>query len=579
MKNKSIKKIDFSRKRFATIADRYYNEGKYVSALRLAYKELNEYEGDADVYARLADIYEAMGLHGSAINWLFRFLDIAAPEDYPDIYEGLAVNFLNMGNEAASAYYYNLLVDVDDTLPQETKFDIAQTFAKPKSANFRFVYPPQLADYSKELSAGSRALKAGDTRRAIEFLSVIEKGSKEYAEAQEMQAVAQLLAGNVEKAREICETQLQDTPDDLRVLATLAAVYLEQGEDEKAREIAERLCQMPQDNTDDMYKVATVCCENGLHEEAYEKFTELERKLPFDGRMLYFKAVAAFKCGKYTESERAFDELCSVYPDAEVAKYYLKSLRAYNNEEKSNANAVLPVEPSYFYHLPQEEREARCRILLQIRETPKEEAQLLGLLAWHDGYLRWCFDEMDGADHDLQYLAILTGEYVRADDFLREVLLDDEVLDVLKVETLRLLYERNEEMDVGVVLYHVFHHVDILKLSIGRKRRKYFIQAHAKTASKFVMVSANHGLKLKRATEELYRSLEANNNLELVTNPDDCACAIYILSGLTELRGDMQKMISAFEANAENVEKILSGALGKTTQSPANTEEKENDAR
>ena len=125
-KNTQIKKIDFSRKRLAKLADKYYNEGKYVSALRLAYREWNAYGGDPEVFARLSDIYEGMGLQGSAINCWFRFLDIAEEEDLPDIYEGLAVNYLNLGNESQSAYYYNKLIDADDTIPNETKMEIVR---------------------------------------------------------------------------------------------------------------------------------------------------------------------------------------------------------------------------------------------------------------------------------------------------------------------------------------------------------------------------------------------------------------------------------------------------------------------
>ena len=85
--------IDYSRKRLAKLADKFYNEGKYLSALRFAYEELNGYGEDVDVFARFADIYEGMGLHLSAINWFSRFLDVAADEDFPDVYEGLAVNY------------------------------------------------------------------------------------------------------------------------------------------------------------------------------------------------------------------------------------------------------------------------------------------------------------------------------------------------------------------------------------------------------------------------------------------------------------------------------------------------------
>ncbi len=564
---KKVKKIDFSRKRIASCADKYYNEGKYIPALRLAYQQLSLYGGDGDVYTRLSDIYEGMGLHGSAINWWFRFLDEASEEDLPDIYEGLAVNFLSVGNETAAAYYYNRLVEADEMISDETKLDIAQAFSQSKKNGFRFVYPPNLADYSREIDAGSRALKAGDCERAISLLSVVEKGAKEYSSAQEMQAVAYLLAGKAKTAQEICEKLLLDEPENVRILATLAATYLEQGKEEEALALAYKLCTFDVEDTDDIYKVATVCCENGLHEEAYQRFSLLEQKLPFDGRMLYFKAVSAFKSGKLKQSEQAFDELCTVYPDAEVGKYYLRALRSYHAEkEDGDKNPPPPIEPNYFYHLPQEEREARCRALIRVKECPKDEAQLFGLLVWKDGLFRWCFDEMDGSDHDLQYLALVTAEHVRADDFLREVLLDDEVLDVLKIETLRILFARNEDAEFGVTLCHLYRRVRLLKIKIGKKKRKRFLEGYAKVASKFAIIQDGYGKKLKQAAEKLYDALSENNALDLIENSDDCACAIFLLSGIKELRGNIETVASAFEANAEKVQVLLSETIKPAPQ-------------
>ena len=575
--------IDYSRKRLARLADKFYNEGNYLSALRFAYEELNGYGGDGDVFARLSDIYEGMGLHASAINWWFRFLDVAEEEDLPDIYEGLAVNYLNLGNENASAYYYNKLIDVDANLPEETKMDIVDAFSKSKRDLFRFTYPPRLADYSREMDAGSKALKHGDSKRAIVYLSMVEKGSKDYASAQEMQAVAYLLEGDTQKAEKICVDLLEEYPDDVRTLSTLAAVYLEQERKDESREIALKLYQLEQTDSEDLYKVATVCCENGLHAEAYEKFCQLEKKLPYDGRMLYFKGVAAFLCGKLNEAERTLDTLCTVYPDAEVAKYYLRALR--NREQdieedknetgETNAQEPLP-EPTYFYHLPQEEREERCRAMIQMSKCAADEAQLFGLLALHDGYFRWAFDEMDGADHDLQYLAIATAVHVRADEFIRDVLLDSEVLDVLKVETLRMLYERNEETEIGLVLCHIYRNLCLSRIAIGRKKRKRFIEAHAKIASRFVVISDVYGKKMKATTESLYKSLSESGALDMVDNTDDLACAIFLLSGLKELGNNPQAIAQALDANYERVQALTDVALGRN-QSPSiseNTQEK-----
>ena len=556
-KSSKVRKIDYDIERLGAMADKYYNEGKLLSAVQFAYRQYELYGGDGDIYTRLADIYEALGLHASAINWLYKFMDIAEIDELPDIYEGLAVNYLNMGQENYSAYYYNRLIDADASLPMEAKQDILNAFSKPKSSGFRFVYPPEAADYSKELDFGSRALKAGDCKRAVKVLDQIEKGSKEYAQAKEMQAVAYLLGGEEGEAEKICLEILQTKPNDTRALATLSAVYLEQGKKEESLEIALKLYESVQDNTDDLYKVATVCCENGLHRQAFEKFCELEKQLPFDGRMLYFKAVAAYKCGELEEAEKAFDRLCTVYPDAEVAKYYLRALRSRQDGERPDEAD----EPDYLYHLPQAEREERCRALLHIGNAPKDEAQLFGLVALHDGYFRWCFDEMDGADHDLQYLALVTAEHVRADDFLRDVLLDCEVKDVLKVETLRMLYERNEDMAIGLVLCHVYRRLLLYKIKIGRKKRKRFLAGYAKIASRFVAVQAEYGRRMQTAAEKLYAALTERERLDLIENEDDLACAIYFLAGLKELGRDIETVVKAFDANEARVISLTSIAV------------------
>lgn len=563
-KNTRVKKIDFSRRRISKLADKYYNEGKYVSALRLAYREWNTYGGDPEVFARLSDIYEGMGLQGSAINCWFRFLDVAEEEDLPDIYEGLAANFLGIGNESQSAYYYNRLIDADDSISDDVKLDIAEAFSTKKKDKFRFVYPPRLADYSQEVTLGSRALKVGDCKRAIEEFSKVVKGSKEYRSAKEMQAVAHLLSGDTDSAERVCQDLLEEYPEDVRVQATLAAVYLEQGRGGKSREIALSLASQTQDNTDDLYKVATVCCENNLHEEAYQRFLLLDKKMPYDGRTLYFKGVSAYKSGRLQEAEDALDTLCTVYPDAEVAKYYLRALREYRSGATDEFGEKVPApEFTYFYHLPQEEREERCRALLKLGGMPKDEAQIFGLLIMHDGYLHWCFDEMDGGDHDLQYLGLVTAVHIRADEFIRDVMLDFEVADVLKVETLRMLLERNEDMDVGLVLCSIYRKVPLRRIKIGRKRRKKFLEAYAKIASKFVVISDTYGDKIVQAAERLYRVLEKENALDLIDNTDDCACAMFFLAGLRELGNDKARIAAAFDADLAKVQVLLSYVVGE----------------
>jgi hypothetical protein len=48
--------------------------------------------------------------------------------------------------------------------------------------------------------------------------------------------------------------------------------------------------------------------------------------------------------------------------------------------------------------------------------------------------------------------------------------------------------------------------------------------------------------------------------LDLIDNTDDCACAIFLLSDLKELGRDVDRIASAFDANAARVKVLLSYA-------------------
>lgn len=551
------RRIDFSAKRLGAMAEKYYGEGKFVPALRFTYKEIESYGPSQDCYFRLADIYEGMGLNSSAINCWFKALDGCSDEqDLPDIYEGLAVNYLNMGREAQSAFYYNCLIESDDQIPEEMKYEIAEAFAEKPKSPFKISYPPKFVDYKRELDLASRALKKGDCKSAVKTLEQVEKGSKDYVSAMEMRALALLLAGKIDEAKEVCAEILEEDGNSVRALSTLAAAYLEEGDREQSLRVARILCEIQPKDSEEEYKIATVCCENGLHLEAFERFSALEKETPFDGKLLYFKGVSAYNSGKYDEAKETFGELCAVYPDAAVVEYFMKEIHEYLDAIENGETREKP-EIGYFYQIPQKERDKRCQFLMDIANANKVEAEVLGAFAHATGLFRWCFDELDGMDHDLQYLACVVAAHASIDDFLQDVLLDNEVLDLLKLEILRLLYERNEEVEYGAVLCHVYRKIRLLPISIGRKARKKFVSAYARTASKFVAISVDYGKKLKDAAETLYRALEKYDCFDQAKNVDDCACAIYLLANLRDAGRDIDTASLAFDANAERVKVLL----------------------
>ncbi|MFR2945149.1 MAG: tetratricopeptide repeat protein, partial [Lachnospiraceae bacterium] len=263
--------------------------------------------------------------------------------------------YLNLGNEAQSAYYYERLVDTDSTLTGEDKLQIAEAFASDRRNGFRFVYPPALADFREELAKSGAALRAGDPEGAIGLLSEIPKGCGEYSAAQELLAVAMLLKGDAEGAEETCLALLKENANDVQALATLSALYSEEDRKSESREIADRLCSLQGTTAEEKYKIATVACENGMHDKALELFSQLEKEFPYDGNLLYFKAAAAGESGNYALAEAALGKLTDLYPEAEVAKYYLGALRLHK---------IYPGEYecppfTYFYRVPESEKTAR----------------------------------------------------------------------------------------------------------------------------------------------------------------------------------------------------------------------------
>lgn len=558
MKSEKIERIDFSKKRLKRQAEKFYEAGDYTSALRFAYEMEKAYGGDGDTFVMIADIYENMGLHTSAINYWFKFMDECDEEDLPEIYEGLAVNFLNLGNEAQSAYYYNKLIDVDDTLTMENKAEIADMFSPENKSALRFVYPPKLADYARETKLGGLALKSGDLSGALNMLSKVEKGAKEYPIAQEMQAIAHLLSGDSKKAEEICLALIEQDPKNIQAMATLGAAFVEQGRLEESKELALKLCKIPAKTTEEKYKIATVACENELHGVALEIFLDLEKEIPYDGNMLYFKSVAAFKSGNEALAIRSLEKLCALYPDAAVAEYYLKSIRKYALDIE---RAEYP-EISYFYRLPQKERDVRLQALIALNKASKMEAELMGAAFEREGYFHWCFDELDGMEYDLQYLGLVTAERARVDGFLREVLLDAEIKDALKIELIRLLFLRNEDNRFGAVLCNIYRETKTYKLRLGTRARGKFIAAYAAVASKFSFISDGYGERVKRETEKLYAFFKEKEAWSLLGEEEDVACVIYRLCGFKEIGKTLDAAVNAFQASYPVVEKIIAEYVG-----------------
>ena len=515
-------------------AESRYDNGDYLGALTMLNKRSGMYEPSADACALYADVYEAMELYNLAADAWFRFLDTCNEADFGEGYEGLAVAFMNMNNEAQSAYYYRRSLSEEDV----QAFDIEFSEPEPRKPKLRLVHSDDGTHGNPEaLREGLALLKQGELEEARSVLGEFPEAHPDYASAAGLAAM--------------CTLVLEKYPDNVQALTTYCAVLGARENREGAKAVAKQLASLKASGTDDLYRIATALCETGLDEEAYEKLTVLKSRLPYDDNVLYFHAVSAYRTGRTAEAIESLERLTTIYPRKAVALYYLERLRTQEGDDKAEK-----VSMSYFYRVPEEEYETVAKFLLGASNSPYVE-ELEGLSRL-DELFGIAFDEMEGRDEKLQMLAAKVAVRTRSDSFLRKVLLDFEGDEFIKIAILHDLTMRNEDDSFGVVFCNVYKEFFTHSLDIGERKKEEYLKAFADVYSKFALLGEENEGKICAAAEDIYATIEELDAWHFVEERASLAAAIYREARL--LRGEraLEEIVKMFDANRETVEKILS---------------------
>ncbi len=542
--------IDLSSDRLIAVAADLVDEHNYISALKLLNKNADMHFNDEDSYMLYAEIFDDVGLFEKCVNSWFKYMDCTFSDDFTEAYEGLAVAYMNLGNEHFSAYYYNkLLMDANDIDP-EMRGEIMNSFLSREPNPLKFVYPPKLADCSGIISAGVASMRRGEYDKAIEEFSEVDEENGAYLSARNYIAMCYIISDKCDKAEEVCLDILKKKPDNVQALTTLAAVRTEQKKHDESRELAKRLLDLDVTVPEEIYKIATVCCENKLHAEAYGQFSKLKGELDYDKSVLYFKAISAFNCGKYEESFVAFDRLLTISPEAVIARYHYEKAR--DMVESGNVS-----EMSYFYRMPKEERESTFKVLAAFSKLKKTEARKLFSLVDVSDCINWCFDETEGSEEtELQCLAADCAIKAELDGMVCDMLLNAFLSDALKVQILTMLGERNEDNVFGVVICHLYKRINFRRLNIGRLKRKNFVTAYARLTAHFAILHNSYSDKFANAAEKLYRKFEKAGTLSSVNDVDALTAVIYSQSGVREPKIPAGQLASFFDTTDKNISKL-----------------------
>lgn len=543
--------IDFSDERLLELAADMLDDHNLTGALKILNKNAELNYNDDRSFMLYAEIFDDMELYERSINYWFRYLDEAPEGDLADAYEGLAVDFMNIDNEHFAAYYYNkLLIETDDLTP-ESRREIIDSFLRKEENPLKFAYPPDIADYSAELSRGVEFMRSQQYDKAIEEFEKVAEGNPRYLSARNYIAMCNIICDKAEEAETECLSILSKKPDDVQALTTLAAVKTEQKKADEGRELAYRLVSLNPANPDDIYKIATVCCENKLHAEAFTLFSKLAGDFSYDTTVLYFKAISAYNSGNYDACFAAFDDLLTIDPDAVVARYYM--LRARENVDSGNEE-----EFSYFYRLPQELRERSLEFLSSYYRLSARSAKRLAKDVNVLECIKWAFDETENSDdNQLHYVAAMCAVKAGYDDFLRSLLLDAFISDSLKIAVLGSLCERNEDNQFGVVICNIYKCVDIYALNIGRAKRKNFVSAYSVLVSRFGILDEDYSGRFCGAAERMYRAMTKAGILAKSADLHALAAAIFTVSGVREADVPTGDVCSFFDADKAAYDQIM----------------------
>ncbi|MDE6411034.1 MAG: hypothetical protein K2L02_00660, partial [Clostridia bacterium] len=135
-----VLKLDFSDETLLDSAEKRYRDGDYFGALTMLNKRAERYDSSADACALYADIYEAMELYNLAAGAWFRFLDTCNEADFSEGYEGLAIAFMNLNNDAQSAYYYRRSLTEEDLDSVFEKMEEIELDAERKKPELRLIH-------------------------------------------------------------------------------------------------------------------------------------------------------------------------------------------------------------------------------------------------------------------------------------------------------------------------------------------------------------------------------------------------------------------------------------------------------
>ncbi len=552
---RKIIKFDDNYFRLRKLAEQKADSGDYISALSLSYASLRK-NFSVETYLDIADIYAEMELYELSNKFYFEYMSKTPKEKWPIAYEELAINFFYMDNTYLSSYYFHKKFDADGFISQDgIDGEIIEFFANEFMAkdSFRIVYPPEKANFEKELKQAKRLIVSGDFTGAKKTLEKIPKGCPQYADGLEQLTMLKFITGDIDGGLESGRAYLAETGENLSAYCNLSSIYHHKKDADKSRYYFLKALEMPIKELQDYYKIATCCLEQNEHETSLKYLEHILRERPFDISMRYLYGLALLNCNRFQPAVEQFKELYLINPQDETKLHYLKLAEEALEFSGDNKMQLQPL--SYIDDVPENVQEDNQKLIQTLSALPINKMNSMLKRREVIRAVLWGVKKGDEKTVKNSVLILISSTIPSAKEELLHLLIDSEVMPFTKEMILYVLLISGHKRATPIVKYNCFEVVRPKKFPFEKSsEHEIFFSSYAFAFSRLAMTTVVDLNKIAFSTNKVYSKLK---NLELKNsfNKEELSALIVLLAEYKEFKSE-KDVLRLFDAEGDKYRKL-----------------------
>jgi len=398
-------------------------DNRIVDALELMRRAAEASPQNREYRLDLAELYCEIGCHEQSARLL---LDMLAEGDGPsECYFGLALNQLGMNDLSGARASLRLYrrrdpvgAHTEDARQLSAQLDFYSEISR--SGNRRLDRASRLASHACD------ALKADMPDKACRlFERSMELASEQY-EMRALYAMALLLRGDRQAARDQAERSCAGYPPSVRALCVSAQVFAQLGERDRTQALIEQAAgEKPEGQ--DLRMMIYAMAELGMDAGVAEHTRTALREAPFDRDLLHMRAVALHRTGVPDASlTRFWSRILRIDPEDSIAGFY---------QRMAMDGKLCECAPEYGYQVPAGEFLDRLQTLIGHLTQGFEHVQA----QWQEDprfrqMMRWAIHSEDGRLGRAAMTVLTTLDSQDARSMLRELMFVGDVPDELRVQ-------------------------------------------------------------------------------------------------------------------------------------------------